>query len=141
MPAISSRLLILISSIFLLALMNNCGTTNGTAVESDRGEVLVDSPTVDRTDIVPGTFAGGKSQLSFRYPEDCYNSGIEGPIEISFDLQDTGELTNARVTRGIGGGCDEAALEAIRNSAFNPAMDLEGNPIPSRHTIQIIYRL
>lgn len=141
MSAISSRLLLLLSAFFLLTLMNNCGTTEGTTVESNRGEVLVSSPSVDRTDIVPGTFAGGKSQLSFRYPEDCYNMGIEGPIEITFDLQDTGELTNASVARGIGGGCDEAALEAIRNSEFNPAMDLNGEPIPSRHTIQIIYRL
>ncbi len=141
MSVITSRCLLFFSVFILFTLMNNCAATEGTVVESNRGEVLVGSPAVDRTDIVPGTFAGGKSQLTFRYPEDCYNMGIEGAIEISFDLQDTGELTNARVTRGIGGGCDEAALEAIRNSEFSPAMDLNGNPIPSRHTVQIIYRL
>jgi len=118
----------------------SCGTTDVTRVDTNQGTVTVSDLMLEQTGILPASFSDGKGQLFVEYPESCYEEGIEGAVEIALDIRDTGEIIDARVTRGIGGGCDEAALATIRNSEFEPAMSLEdGRPMTARHMVLITF--
>ncbi len=48
-----------------------------------------------------------------RYPEAAREAGIEGQVTIEFVVNEDGAVSNARVVRGIGGGCDEEALHIV----------------------------
>ncbi|MCW3071469.1 MAG: energy transducer TonB [Bacteroidetes bacterium] len=65
-------------------------------------------------------YQGGEAKLreyiasSIQYPDSAKNSGISGTVYIRFTVCGDGTVNNARVLRGIGYGCDEAALKVIR---------------------------
>ena len=125
--------------IFLLFLISSCATTDGTRVESNQGTVTVNDPVVEQEGVLPGSFREGVRSLFIEYPERCYGEGIEGMVEIIVDLRDTGEVIDARVERGIGGGCDESALATIRESEFDPSMNAEGMPVAARHIVLVTF--
>lgn len=131
------------TSIILLIISGllSCATTSETRVDSNQGTVTVSDLMLEQEGVLPGSFSNGKSQLFVEYPDRCYEAGIEGAVEITIDIRETGEIIDARVTRGIGGGCDEAALATIRNSEFSPAMDIEGMPVTARHIVLITFSL
>jgi len=64
-------------------------------------------------------FKGGQSELinfivtNIQYPEKARDKGISGTVYISYVVEKSGEITNAKVKRGIGGGCDEEALRIV----------------------------
>lgn len=65
-------------------------------------------------------FVGGQNGLnafvlaSLRYPEIAKENGISGTVFVSFKLDKKGNVSNIRVLRGIGGGCDEEAIRIIK---------------------------
>ena len=50
-----------------------------------------------------------------RYPDAARSAGIEGQVMIEFVVNEDGSVSNARVVRGIGGGCDEEALRMVNS--------------------------
>lgn len=48
-----------------------------------------------------------------RYPDVAKQNGIEGRVIIEFVVNEDGAVSNTRVARGIGGGCDEEALRVV----------------------------
>ena len=57
------------------------------------------------------------------YPDKAKKSGIEGTIYIQYFIDKTGNVTEAWVIKGISNsGLDESALEAVRNSSWEPAL-------------------
>ena len=64
-------------------------------------------------------FPGGeKARLkyieeNFRYPQSAIDSGIQGTVHIMFVVEPDGSITNVRIARGIGGGCDEEAIRLV----------------------------
>lgn len=71
-----------------------------------RCEVLKDSTASS------SAFVVNVSQCSFKYPEAAMANNIQGIVVISFDVVDC-ELTNMRVTKGLGYGLDEIAIDII----------------------------
>jgi TonB family protein len=70
------------------------------------------------------------------YPPDALRDRIEGTVGLELALDDTGHVTDARVTSPAGHGFDEAALAAARSFVFEPAREA-GKPI--RSTVQFAY--
>ena len=48
------------------------------------------------------------------YPAAAREANIQGRVGITFVVNEDGTITDAKVARGIGGGCDEEALRVIR---------------------------
>ena len=65
---------------------------------------------------------GGLAALQARvkYPEMAKRANVEGRVFVEFIVDEQGNVTNPVVTRGIGAGCDEAAVEAILATKFTP---------------------
>ncbi|CAN5314832.1 hypothetical protein BH23BAC3_BH23BAC3_21620 [soil metagenome] len=125
--------------LFFISGLISCATTGETRVDSNQGTVSVSDLIIEQEGVLPGSFSDGKGQLFVEYPDRCYEAGIEGAVEITIDIRETGEIIDARVTRGIDEGCDEAALATIRNSEFNPAMGIDGMPMTARHIVLVTF--
>jgi periplasmic protein TonB len=79
-------------------------------------------------------------QRSIRYPEIARKAGIEGRVFVQFVVDEKGNVIDPVVTRGIGGGCDEAALEAVRKAKFKPGKQ-RGRPVKVQYSLPVTFRL
>ncbi len=70
------------------------------------------------------------------YPPDALRDRIEGNVGLLVTIDESGQVTDARVTQSAGHGFDEAALAAVRQWTFEPARR-GGTPI--RASIQLSY--
>jgi TonB family protein len=48
------------------------------------------------------------------YPREAEAHGISGTVVVLFDIDSNCKIVNVRVEKGIGYGCDEAAMNALR---------------------------
>jgi protein TonB len=66
-------------------------------------------------------FPGGERALlkylskNVQYPELAAENGISGIVMVNFVVDAEGNITQAKVARGIGGGCDEEALRVVNH--------------------------
>ncbi len=66
-------------------------------------------------------FPGGMGELmkylavNIKYPPLAKESGIQGRVFINFVVEPTGAISNVKVLRGIGGGCDEEAVRVVES--------------------------
>jgi protein TonB len=79
-------------------------------------------------------------QRSIRYPEIARKAGIEGRVFVQFVVDEKGNVIDPIVTRGIGGGCDEAALEAVRKAKFKPGKQ-RGRAVKVQYSLPVTFRL
>ncbi len=65
-------------------------------------------------------FPGGEPALyrflvdNVKYPKEAREKGIQGRVFITFIVEKDGSLTNFKVVRGIGHGCDEEAIRVAK---------------------------
>ena len=65
-------------------------------------------------------FPGGEAMLekflkdNLQYPELARIGGIQGKVYVTFVVDEKGNITDIRLLRGIGGGCDEEALRVVK---------------------------
>jgi protein TonB len=85
---------------------------------------------------------GGIAELQrhVRYPEIARRAGIEGRVVVQFIIDEQGNVVDPQVVRSLGGGTDEAAIEAIKQVRFTPGMQ-RGRPVKVRYTIPVQFRL
>jgi len=85
---------------------------------------------------------GGQKWLynHLNYPEMARKAGIEGRVIIQFVVTKNGEVKNAKVLRGIGGGCDKAALNVIKKAKFTPGKQ-RGRRVPVQISQSIVFKL
>lgn len=64
-------------------------------------------------------FPGGQPKLiqflqdSLLYPKEAQEKGIQGQVYVEFVIETDGSITNTKVVRGIGGGCDEETVRVV----------------------------
>ncbi len=73
------------------------------------------------------------------YPDVARKAGITGRVFVRVLVGADGSIKNAEVVRGIGGGCDEAALEAAKKMTFK-AGTVNGQPVDKPITIPFTFR-
>ena len=67
------------------------------------------------------SFPGGDVKLmeyiakNIKYPQIARESGIQGRVFIGFVVEPDGSISNVKLLRGIGGGCDEEAMRVIKS--------------------------
>ena len=79
-------------------------------------------------------------QANVKYPELARKAGIEGTVFVQFIVNKQGVPTHIHVVRGIGGGCDQSAINAIKKARFTPGMQ-RGRPVPVRMSIPVRFQL
>ena len=78
---------------------------------------------------------------NIRYPQMAREAGIQGTVFVTFVVERDGSVTDVRVLRGIGGGCDEEAVRVVRNMPrWNPGRQ-RGQPVRVQFNMPIRYVL
>jgi len=75
-----------------------------------------------------------------RYSAEAEIARLQGTVTVSLVVGEDGKARNIRVTKSLGLGLDEKAVEAIGLWQFMPG-EKEGNPVPILATIQVNFRL
>lgn len=78
---------------------------------------------------------------NIKYPTTARRMGTEGKVFIQFIIEKDGSLTDLKVIRGIGAGCDEEAVRVLKKSKnWNPARQ-RGKAVRQRMVLPINFRL
>jgi TonB family protein len=90
---------------------------------------------------MPGPIGGMYAiQEKIQYPETAKRSGIQGKVMIQAFIDENGKVIHTKLLNGIGGGCDEVAIDAIKQTRFNPGIR-NGKPVKVQVTIPIWFKL
>jgi protein TonB len=80
-------------------------------------------------------------QENIRYPQMARESGIQGTVYVTFVVEKDGRVTDVRILRGIGGGCDEEAIRVIKAMPrWNPGKQ-RGKPVRVQFNMPIKFTL
>jgi protein TonB len=74
------------------------------------------------------------------YPELAMRAGVQGRVYVLAYVNEQGEVVRAEVQKGIGAGCDEAAVAAVKGAKFIPGKQ-RGKPVRVRVSIPIRFQL
>ena len=75
------------------------------------------------------------------YPKEAQEKGISGRVFVSFIVEKDGSVSNVKVMRGIGGGCDEEAVRVISGLPKWKPGKMKGKPVRVSYMMPITFRL
>jgi protein TonB len=80
-------------------------------------------------------------QKNMKYPPVARENNITGRVIVSFVVEKNGDLSDVKVLRGIGGGCDEEAVRVLKASpAWKPSTQ-NGRSVRCTFTMPIFFQL
>lgn len=88
-------------------------------------------------------FPGGMNEIvrfldmHLVYPEAAQKMGIHGRVFVEFTIKPDGSVDNVKAIKGIGAGCDEAAVAAVTKLPDWKPGRQHGKPVPVRLTLPI----
>ena len=92
-------------------------------------------------------FLGGTNALlkyvanNIHYPEKAKDAGIEGRVFIGFVIRKDGSVSDVKVMKGIGGGCDEEAVRVINSMPKWTPGRQKGEPVNVNYSMPINFKL
>jgi protein TonB len=121
------------------------GTGHGSGETGERVDPVDQEPPVVPDD--PPIVVGGRlarpallHQVQPAYPDAARTLRIHGAVIVQATIDKYGNVVDATVLRGIGFGCDEAALDAIRQWKYERPM-LNGKPVAVYLTVTFTFTL
>jgi len=104
-------------------------------------------PNTEGPDVQDAQYAGGQEQLSnffmqhLRYPEKAAVRHIEGTVVITFTIDPTGAVHNAKIRNSLGHGCDQEALRLVQSMPRWEPATLNGQPVACGKTIRVDFKM
>lgn len=90
---------------------------------------------------MPSPIGGiGAIQKNIIYPEIAKRAGIEGRVFVKAFIDTLGNVVKTEIIRGIGAGCDEMSMEAVKKVKFKPGMQ-RGKAVNTQVTVPILFKL
>jgi TonB family protein len=92
-------------------------------------------------------FPGGEVKLmefiaqNIKYPQIARESGIQGRVFIGFVVEPDGSISNVKLLRGIGGGCDEEAIRVINSMPKWRPGKQHGKTVRVAYQIPVIFKM
>jgi len=78
---------------------------------------------------------------NIKYPQMARESGIQGVVYVTFVVEPDGSISNVRVIRGIGGGCDEEAIRVVKMMPKWIPGNQRGKPVRVQFNMPIKFTL
>jgi protein TonB len=81
-------------------------------------------------------------EIRIPYPPEAKKNGVSGAVITELLIDKTGKVRQIQLIQGLGFGCDEAAIEALKRFRFRPAevLGADGNPEKVAVKIRYAYR-
>ena len=92
-------------------------------------------------------FPGGEKALleyvfkNIKYPQIARETGIQGRVFVGFVVEPDGSVSNVKILRGIGGGCDEEAMRVIKSLAKWKPGKQRGKAVRVSYQIPVVFKL
>ena len=92
-------------------------------------------------------FPGGPAKLleyvqkNLKYPMMARESDIQGKVFVGFVVEKDGSISNVKVLRGIGGGCDEEAMRVIKSLPKWKPGKQRGKAVRVSYQIPVFFKL
>ena len=94
-----------------------------------------------KTEVMPEPIGGLNAiQKKIIYPETARRSGIEGKVYVQTFIDEKGDVVKTKIIKGIGDGCDEAAVNAVKNTKFKPAKQRD-KLVKAQVVVPILFKL
>ena len=93
------------------------------------------------------SFPGGEGKLmeyvakNIKYPQIARETGIQGRVFVGFVVEPDGSISNVKLLRGIGGGCDEEAMRVIKSLPKWKPGKQRGKPMRVSYQIPVLFKL
>lgn len=78
---------------------------------------------------------------NIKYPADARKNNVQGKVFLTFVVEKDGSLSDIKVMRGIGSGCDEEALRVIKASPKWVPGTQNGRTVRQQYTAPIGFSL
>jgi len=92
-------------------------------------------------EVMPEPIGGiGAIIKTISYPEMAKRSGIEGKVYVQAHINENGDAEEVNIVRGIGAGCDEVAVEAVKKAKYTPGKN-KGQNVRVKLTMAITFKL
>jgi len=95
----------------------------------------------------PASFPGGMSawgehlKNTIKYPQEAKKLSVEGAVFLSFIVNEDGSIEDIEVQRGIGGGCDEQAVNALLESPNWIPGKQRGKEVKTKMQVRVVFKL
>jgi periplasmic protein TonB len=91
---------------------------------------------------VPATPVGGSAAImkKISYPIEASTKKVEGKVYLLVYVNEKGDVDDVKVVKGIGSGCDEAAVSAVKRTKFSPGME-KGAAVKTKVSMPIQFKL
>ena len=92
-------------------------------------------------------FPGGEKALleyvakNIKYPQIARETGIQGRVFVGFVVEPDGSVSNVKILRGIGGGCDEEAMRVIKSLPKWKPGKQRGKAVRVSYQIPVFFKL
>ena len=74
---------------------------------------------------------------NFMYPKIAYMNGIHGVVYVSFVVERDGSISNLKIIKGIGAGCNEEAIRVIRLMPLWEPAKHNGKAVASLYSLPV----
>jgi len=113
---------------------------------SQNSTIETDAPVLTIVEKMP-IFPGGPEALykyianTVVYPTVAKDSSITGTVIVTFIVERDGSVTNVKILKGIGGGCDEEALRVVKAMPKWSPGKQDGKPVRVQFNLPIRFSL
>jgi len=85
---------------------------------------------------------GGLEALykKIKYPNIAKQSGLEGKVYVLIYVNENGGVDDVKVVKSLGGGCDEAAIDAVKQTKFSPGKN-KGASVKVKLSLSVHFKL
>ena len=80
-------------------------------------------------------------QDNMKYPEEAIKRHINGKVFVTFVVEVDGSITNVKLLRGIGYGCDEEAIRIVKSMPKWVPGKQKGVPVRTQFNLPINFKL
>ena len=93
------------------------------------------------------TYPGGDEarikflQENMKYPEEAKELGVQGKVFVTFVVEVDGSITDVKVLRGIGSGCDDEAIRVVKSMPKWVPGKQRGVPVRVQFNLPINFKL
>ncbi|WP_261990433.1 energy transducer TonB [Hymenobacter sp. BT188] len=83
----------------------------------------------------------GAIQKAIKYPALALRNQVEGKVFVNFTVNPQGEVTDVKITKGIGAGCDEETVRAVKTlPRFAPGKQ-NGRAVSVSFTVPVTFAI
>jgi len=118
---------------------------NGTGLGDGNGtsEEVINVNSIENQPAFPGGMEAFIKYLrkNLRYPSSAVENDVAGRVYVNFIVEKDGKLTDIKVVKGIGFGCDEEAIRVLKRSPDWSPGEQNGRKVRVMYTLPIVFSM